>query len=231
MQMFLKLLSAFSIVIAMVLLLLTLMVTFGIAPPVAVLGLFLAFYLAYLCWSRPRARTVTSVFCLIAIIVLGSYLYSLMPTESVDSDPSNYLIAEDTFTAHARDVMPQTLEYAQATHVDYRHMRYGSSVQYIRLDYSFSEEDFEAQADAFSERYNTKTPFAMELDGASDAEARQVYQIETEQDVSYFFAYALDRQKHEISLLYLYDPLLTEQEPESILSDWHFASNGTSPLD
>ncbi len=224
MQLILKLLSSFSILVATAFLILTLMVTVGISEFIAILGMFLAFYLAYLCWSRPRARTLTTVVSLVAIAILGSFLYSIIPSETVDSNPANYLTADDDFTAHARELMPHTLEYTQATKVEYRHMRYGSSVQYIRLDYSFTEEDFEAQIEAFAQRYPTaKEPFAVSDDGYE----RSVYPIETKQDAAYCFAYSPDRENHRISLLYVFDPLLTELSASEVLTEWHFATNST----
>ncbi len=219
MQIAMKIVSLFSVLVATALLILTLMLTFGISKYVAFFGIFLAFYLAYLCWNRPRARTMTTVVSLCAIIILGSFLYTVIPKETVDSNPANYLTADDDFMAHAREIMPQTLEYASATNVSYRHMNHDAGIQYIRLDYSFAAGDFDAQATAFAERYLTvKEPFTATI----YKQERPVYPIGINQETSYWFGFSPDKESQTISLLYLYDPRLTNVSIQEVLTDWHF---------
>lgn len=219
MQIATKIVSLFSILIATALLILTLMLTFGISKYVAFFGIFLGFYLAYLCWNRPRARTMTTVVSLCAIIVLGSFLYTVIPKETVDSNPVNYLAEDDDFMAHAREILPQTLEYEGATNVSYRHMNHSMGIQYIRIDYSFAAEDFDAQTAAFAERYLTvKDPFTITV----SKQERPVYPIGIHQDASYWFGYSPDRESNTISLIYLYDARLSGISIEEILTDWHF---------
>ena len=222
MQLFYKLLSSLTILFATVLLILTLMATVGISKYVAFFGIFLAAYLAYLCWSRPRARTMTTVVSLVGIILMGSFLYAIIPTESVDTDPANYLSADYDFTTHAREVMPQSLEHEMATKVEYRHMRYGLAEEYIRLDYCFAGEDFASQVEAFAQRYPlTGETLRITVDGHE----RTVHQIETNQDAAFYFAYSPDAETHKISLLYAFDPLFAKVMASEVLTDWHFESD------
>lgn len=222
MELFFKLLSAVTILVATILLILVLMATVGIPKVMALFGIFLAAYLAYLCWSRPRARTMTTVVCLVGIILMGSFLYAIIPTEDLDTNPANYLIGDDDFIVHAQEVLPQTLEYEAATSVEYRHMRYGFAVQYIRLDYTFAPQEFEAQTEAFAQQYPTN---GESLTVVVDGQERTVHQIETNQDGAFYFAYSPDAENHKISLLYVFDPLFTKVMASEIVTDWHFESN------